>query len=105
MSEQNNSNTIARPDLRRNVDVGIHLMGLEKAAVEDSYTNEFLYTIPEYTREIIQQFLYIREYCRQNSLPLYRPVDIADAIIAGDIRPGTKVRLQAKSININADIS
>jgi len=44
-----------------------------------------LTTIPDYTRDIIQQFLYIREYCRQNDLPLWRPVDIADAIISGDI--------------------
>jgi hypothetical protein len=87
MEHKNNSiETITdEPYVRHNVDIGIHKAAIEKAAVEDSMANGFLYTIPDYTREIIQQFLYIREYCRQNDLPLYRPVDIADAIISGDI--------------------
>ena len=88
MTQQNNSlETISEePALRLNVDIGKLKVAIEKAATEDSYVNEFLYTIPEYTREIIQQFLYIREHCRRNDLPLYRPVDIADALISGDIK-------------------
>jgi hypothetical protein len=90
MAQQNNSTEIIKDEyLRLNVDIGRHKVAIEKAATEDSYTNEVLYTIPEYTREIILQFLYIREYCRQNDLPLYRPVDIADAIISGDITINT----------------
>lgn len=87
MNEQNSSVETPKEEyLRLNVDIGRHKIAIEKAATEDSYINEFLYTIPEYTREIIYQFLCIREYCRQSGLPLYRPVDIADAIISGDIR-------------------
>ena len=88
MTHTNNSiETITEePALRLNVDIGKLKVAIEKAATEDSFVNEFLYTIPEYTREIIQQFLYIREHCRQNHLPLYRPVDIADALISGDIK-------------------
>lgn len=91
MNNQNSSTTAttieptATEPLRRNVDIGIHLVEIERAGVEDTLANKRLLTIPDYTRDIIQQFLYIREYCRQNDLPLWRPVDIADAIISGDI--------------------
>lgn len=85
MEVQNSSHLEPR---RHNVDVGIHVIEIERAAVEDTMANGRLITIPDYTREIIQQFLYIREYCRKNDLPLYRPVDIADAIIAGEITIG-----------------
>ena len=83
--ETQNSSQVAQEPKRHNVDVGIHVDAIERAAVEDTLANDRLTTIPDYTRDIIQQFLYIREYCRQNDLPLWRPVDIADAIISGDI--------------------
>jgi hypothetical protein len=67
------------------VDLGTLVPAIEKAATEDGYVNGILYSFPEYVREILNQFLYIREHCRQEGLPLYRPVDIADAIITGDI--------------------
>lgn len=85
MEAQNSSQVTATDPRRHNVDVGIHVVEIERAAVEDTIANDRLTTIPDYTRDIIQQFLYIREYCRRNDLPLWRPVDIADAIISGDI--------------------
>jgi len=81
MSDQNNS--IDRAE-RRNIPIE-NIIAIEKAATEDSYINGILYTVPEYTREIVKQFLHIREHCRLQGLPLYRPVDVADAIISGDI--------------------
>jgi hypothetical protein len=44
-----------------------------------------LYTIPEYVREIIAQFLRIRNWQRENDMPLLLPEDIASALISGDI--------------------
>ena len=86
MKGENSSIAAPAATPKRNIiDITEVHAGVEKAAIEDSAINGFLYTIPEYTREIVQQFLYIREHCRQNDLPLYRPVDIADAIITGDI--------------------
>jgi hypothetical protein len=74
------------PNLRRNVDIGVYIPLLEKAATEDSYLRGELYTIPEFTREIIDQFLRIRDYCRTHDLPLYRPSDVTDMIITGEYK-------------------
>ena len=71
--------------LRRNVDIGIFLADLEKAASEDTYYEARLYTIPEYVREIIAQFLKIRNWQRENDMPLLLPEDISAALISGDI--------------------
>ena len=67
--------------LRRNVDIGPHLPDLEKAATEDSFKIGFLYTIPEFTREIIGQFVRIRDYHRSHGLPLLTPAEVADNFI------------------------
>jgi len=67
--------------LRRNVDIGPHLPDLEKAATEDSFKVARLYTIPEFTREIIEQFVRIRDHHRSHGLPLLTPAEVADIII------------------------
>ena len=73
--------TITDIPLRRNVDIGPHLPDLEKAASEDSYIRGSLYTIPEFTREIIGQFVRIRDYHRSHGLPLLTPAEVADNFI------------------------
>lgn len=86
MSKDNSSiDTTTDLPLRRNVDIGSHLPDLEKAASEDTYVEGRLYTIPEYTREIISEFLRLRNFQREHDLPLLRPSDISTAIITGDI--------------------
>ena len=80
-----NSFQVAQEPKRHNVDVVIHVDAIERAAVEDTLANDRLTTIPDYTRDIIAQFLYSRKYCRRNGLPLWRPVGIAYDIISGDI--------------------
>ena len=86
MADQKSSTEINEGvGFRHNVDIGMFYASLEKAAIEDSAADGVLYNIPNYTRKIIENFLFIREHCRQSDLPLYRPVDIADALISGDI--------------------
>jgi hypothetical protein len=76
--------------LRRNVDIGPHLPDLEKAATEDSFKEGKLYTIPEFVREILEQFVTLRNFQREHDMPLMRPSDITTAFLCGDIIINTK---------------
>lgn len=71
---------------RRNVDISIWLADLEQAAIEDTAVDGKLYNLAEYTREVLAQFCRLRDYCRSNSLPLYRPADITNMIITGEYK-------------------
>jgi hypothetical protein len=67
--------------IRYNVDVLAHKDELESAAIEDSVATGQLYSIANYTREILAQFVAIRRYQRDNGLPLSTPAEIADMMI------------------------
>jgi hypothetical protein len=91
MNDQNNStDTTTDIPLRRNVDIGPHLADLEKAATEDSFKEGKLYTIPEFVREILEQFVTLRNFQREHDMPLMRPSDITTAFVVGDITINTK---------------
>lgn len=67
---------------RRSVDIREYLPSIERAAIEDAVTTGSLTNVAEFTREILSQFVRIRDYHRCNGLPLLTPAEIADRIIA-----------------------
>lgn len=82
----NNSNmsetiTVETPT-RRNVDIREYLIPIEKAAIEDAVVSGSLTNVAEYTREILSQFIRIRDYHRTHRLPLLTPAEVADIIIS-----------------------
>lgn len=78
------SEILSENPVRRNVDITECLYGIEKAAIQDSQVEGKLYNVSEYTREVLRQFLRLRDYCITHDLPLYRPEDVTDMIISGD---------------------
>jgi hypothetical protein len=78
------SEIISENPVRRNVDITECLIGLEKAAIADSQIEGRLYNVAEYTREVLRQFLRLREYCIRHDMPLYRPEDVTNMIINGE---------------------
>lgn len=82
----NNSNmsetiTVETPT-RRNVDIREYLIPIEKAAIEDAVVSGSLTNVAEYTREILSQFIRIRDYHRAQGLPLLTPAQIAESMIS-----------------------
>jgi hypothetical protein len=78
------STVLSENPTRRNVDITDCLHGIEKAAIQDSQVEGKLYQVSEYTREVLRQFLRLREYCIKHEMPLYRPKDVTDMIINGE---------------------
>lgn len=81
MSAKNSIVKMSPTPTRRNVDLGDLLPYLERAAIEDTTSQTRLYTIPTYIREIISQFLRVRDHQRSHGMPLMTATDIADQII------------------------
>lgn len=78
------SEILSENPTRRTVDIRECLIPLEKAAIQDSQVEGKLYNVSEYTREVLRQFIRLREYCITHEMPLYRPEDVTDMIINGD---------------------
>jgi hypothetical protein len=80
---------IETPVIRRNIDITEVLSAIEQAAIADSHNEGKLWQVAEYTREVLRQFLRVREYCIANDLPLYSPKDVADMMITGEYKRKT----------------
>ena len=78
------SEILSENPTRRTVDIRECLLPIEKAAIQDSQIEGKLYNVSEYTREVLRQFLRLREYCIKHEMPLYRPKDVTDMIINGE---------------------
>jgi hypothetical protein len=80
MSKPNNSTTY-----RRNIDISQHIDEITACAIEDSAKTGNLYTVQEYTREIMSAFCKIRRHQRELQLQLQTPTQIAETIISTEM--------------------